>query len=337
MNDIYFNMHDMRLIPEICCKAQNGVKDNIYCLGKIADQLTREIADFNEYSRRSLQNIRAHISSTLALADRVEQKILTAQGKIQRELPPPQKPSLPAKATQEEINSIAAAYHAQVSAVDEKNAAICQNNQLIREYVARCREVKVQLEKSIADLRQSELSARKDVESLTDIASVSLSHVLEAYGQGMATNEAICEFGCVFDKVVKAAEDLYESKPVNVMSYYYIDKQFAIKNAHKHFAGSATPGFLSAEAQETDPSYVPHAEEFNVSDEEVIIREKNAEAFLETARNSKRIRMPSANLHRLGGKAFTAKMVEMGYASIVQADGSLIDQNGMIHWEKRDG
>ena len=44
--------------------------------------------------------------------------------------------------------------------------------------------------------------------------------------------------------------------------------------------------------------------------------------------------MPSGNIRFLGGKAFNAKMNELGYKLTAQADGTVIDKNRMVHWEK---
>ena len=72
------------------------------------------------------------------------------------------------------------------------------------------------------------------------------------------------------------------------------------------------------------------------AEDELLITAKDKNAFFEAARGAIRIKMPSANLHRLGGKAFTAEMNDLGFFTVPQSDGSLIDLNGMIHWEKQD-
>ncbi len=335
MNDIYFSMYDLQLIPRACLNAQNSVQESVSRLAKTAGQLKQEVADFDKYARAAVQKIRKQIAETAALMTQLDQKIAAAQGKIQQELSHPQKPAFPEHATQNEINSIAAAYHAQVSAVDEKNAAIQKNNQRIREYVAHCKEAKAQLEKAVSDLRQLEISAQKETEALSATAKEALNQLMEAYGQSLSAPTAMDEFYSVFNRIVEAAEKLYGEEPRSIRQYSDIDKQFSVRNTHRHYAPSPAFAPLSGEAQETDPISAPPAEDSCPEEEELVVKEKDADAFLRTIRGANRVRMPSAHLHKLGGKAFTAKMAEAGYTNIIQPDGSLIDRNGMIHWEKK--
>ena len=134
MNDICFQMYNLQFVPEACIEAENSVKNSIGGLGELARKLEQEITDFSEHSRHAILNIQAYISEIKALIDKVDQKITSAQNKIQKELPPPQKPSIPEKATSRERDAIASAYHQQVSETDEKNAEIRRQNQRIDEY-----------------------------------------------------------------------------------------------------------------------------------------------------------------------------------------------------------
>ncbi len=64
------------------------------------------------------------------------------------------------------------------------------------------------------------------------------------------------------------------------------------------------------------------------------VTEKNSDAFFRAIKGYKRVAMPSGNVRFLGGKSFNAKMADLGYERVTQSDGSVIDKNGMIHWEK---
>ena len=66
------------------------------------------------------------------------------------------------------------------------------------------------------------------------------------------------------------------------------------------------------------------------------MREKSADAFWTAIEGASCFKMPSANLHRLGGKALLAELESLGYGLVKQKSGSVIDENGWMHWEKND-
>ena len=71
--------------------------------------------------------------------------------------------------------------------------------------------------------------------------------------------------------------------------------------------------------------------------EEVLIKERQQTAFFNKIVGLNKIKMPGANLHKLGGKAFLSKMQDMGWMLQYSSSGSMIADDGMIHWKKENG
>ncbi|MBQ8408362.1 MAG: hypothetical protein IJY39_05800 [Clostridia bacterium] len=328
MNDVCFELFNLRLIPDACIESENSVKESLNGLGEVTCKLERELSSFNEVARRAAEALRAYISEVRSLLGAVDQKCSAAQGKKQQELPPPPKPSIPSDATPAQKNAIASAYRENVRATEEKNASIRRENQRIDEYCSRCNGAKQELERLISDLHQLQASLTSETEAVAAEAHEHYARARDTVNQSGRINVAMSEFYYAFDQILQTAQRLCEMNARSVRGYSYIDRLFTVKNTHSHLSSPVAFDFDAAPRRETEPE---EAE----TDTELLIKTKDSEAFLEMAQGVTRIRMPSANLHKLGGKAFTAKMNALGFSTVAQADGSLIDLNGMIHWEKQ--
>lgn len=332
MNDICFDINSLRLVPEACLHAEKGIRQSLGGLGEVTRKLEEELSSFTEYGKRAMGRIRAHMSEIGALMGTVDQRIAAAQSKKQRELPPPLKPSVPSDATPARRDEMESAYSERARAVEEQNARIRLENQRIDEYCTRCNGTKRELEELIAALRQLEESLRREIGAT---ASVAHEHIGKAHGemdQSGRINGAMSTFSGVFVQVLEDAQQLCLMNASPVRGYSYVDRLFVIRNTHSH--RTVPSGVIFGSLSERDA--VPEATGDRLPDEnaEILIRTKDRDAFLAAAQNAKRIRMPSANLHRLGGSAFMADMNALGFHTVEQADGSLIDPDGMIHWEK---
>jgi DNA repair exonuclease SbcCD ATPase subunit len=337
MNDICFYSSNLRLIPDACTDAENSVKESLYGLGEVTCKLEQELSSFSEYSRRAILNIRGDIAEVRALIREVDQKYSAAQSQKQRQLPLPSKPSIPSNATPEQRNAMESDYREQVSAAEEKNADIRERNQRIDEYCSRCNGAKQELEAMIADLHQLESGLRSETEAVVAEVDALFRKAQSTANQSGRINTAMSEFYSVFDQLLQVAQTLCTMQASDVQGYSYVDRLFAVKNTHDHHTTSALPDFSSAIARDAESDVVNQVEHSRPTAEaELLINTKDKAAFFEAAQGSNRIKMPSANLHKLGGKAFTAEMNALGFYTVSQEDGSLIDLNGMIHWEKQE-
>jgi hypothetical protein len=129
--------------------------------------------------------------------------------------------------------------------------------------------------------------------------------------------------------VYRDAEAIYNMKPVDIRGYSYIDRQFEVRNRRATASHVGGVDFRPYSAVTENGK--------KALGKQNVIREKEASAFFDVINGSQRIKMPSANLHRLGGKSFISKMNDMGYTMSAHADGSFVDADGMIVWEKDDG
>ena len=111
-----------------------------------------------------------------------------------------------------------------------------------------------------------------------------------------------------------------------------IDRQFVVKNNHVRTGGGFSFEFSGLNSVETQ---LKKEKVKKTTDEELLVKERDEEAFFDTITNVFKFKMPSSNLHRLGGKKFISKMQLLGYELVVFEDGSTIDNSGMLHWERK--
>ena len=332
MNDICFDIENMYFTLKDCLAAENRVKDNLYALQTFVQKLKQEIPTFSEYGNRVLRDIQEDIGEVTDLIRQVDQKIADAQSQKQQELPPPAKPSIPADAKPEQKQAIESAYRSEARKVEEQNRQIQQKNQRIEAYIPKCSAAKSELEAILSNLHQLEVAAKDETTQTASSAKEAFRRAQEAANQDSSINSAMRQFNEVFDLLYQSAQALCQMESHSLRSYSYMDKQFVIRNTHSHISqggGFSVPSRSSSSAR----SGSTHA---TAEDEELCIRDRDSEAFFAKAEGAFRIRMPSANLHKLGGKSFAARMETSGYRLVTQDDGATIDANGMLHWEKQD-
>lgn len=331
MKDICFEMEEMHLAVKDCLEVEGKVKEDLYAMQEFAKKLKQGIPSFIEYGQRTVRQIHDSIRQVQALIREVEQKSAGAQSQKQQELPPPAKPSVPADATPQQKADIEAGYRSQVRQVEEKNRQIQQQNQRIDAFVSKCSDAKSELETIVSSLHQLEASAKDETERTVSAANEASIKVQEAANQDTRINSAMRQFNDVFDLIYQNAQAIAMMEPHSIRSYSYIDKQFVIRNGRSRISKAVSFHFSSeSAAARTNTGHAAAA------DGELCIKERDSAAFFAQAEGARRIRMPSANLHKLGGRGFAAEMAQLGYTMVTQDDGATIDANGMIHWEKQD-
>ena len=333
MNDIGFNVDYMSVVLSDCISASNEVRECTYGFSKVAGHVDSELSSFNSEARKAVTRIQAHISEIRDLIRDLDGKISKAESKRQKELNPPPKPSVPSNATPEQKNAIMSSYHSKVSQVEAQNAQIRKQNERIDSYISKCNEAKSKLEDLISHLHSVESTMKSEIE-------LTVSRVHEFTGQVLGISNgcsrvcsAMSEFGTVFEKVCDDARSIYNMEPTGISSYVYMDRQFVIKNTHAHLVGSGG-GVFNFSGHHSESKEEKTSKKDAQRDGEPLIKEKDEASFFEALAGADKIKMPSSNLHKLGGKKFMAKMNQMGYTLALQEDGAAIDSNGMLHWEK---
>lgn len=330
MNDICFEIENMHLALKDSLNAENQVKENLYALQEFTKKLKRELPSFTEHSRKAVGNIQAQIRQVQALIHTVDQKVADAQSRKQQELPPPKKPAVPANVTQEKLTAIASDYRSEERKVDAKNEEIRAQNDRIDEYIPRCHKAKEKLKAILSNLYHLEDSAKSETEQTVSAAQEALRRAQEAADQDSKINAAMQQFYSVFARVYETARKLYELEASSVRSVSYLDNQFQIRNNHSHISAADSVAFFPVGTVSTEAKSLRSA----AADDELLIRSGDRTAFFTSAAGACRIKMPCANLHKLGGNRFTAEMESLGYRMVRQSDGTVIDTQGKIHWEK---
>ena len=333
MNDISFNLDYMSIVLRDCSSAVEEVKDCTYDFIKIADHMEKELSSFSTEGKKAVRNVQAHISETRDLIRELDGKASKAESKKKKELPPPQKPSVPEKATPEQKNAIMSDYHNKASRVDAQNAEIRKQNERIDAYVSKCKEGKSKLEELISHLHRVESSMKSEIDLSVSKAHEFTGHTLEIKNTGSRVLSAMNEFCSAFSKAYDDAGALYSMEPMGISSYSYMDRLFVIKNTHSHTASSGG-GVFNFSYNDSEPTQEKASVKAPRSDGELLIKEREEASFLEAIATADKVRMPSANLHKLGSKKFIAKMNEIGFSLVNQEDGSTIDSSGMLHWER---
>lgn len=338
MSDIRFNIENFDFILKDCTKAENNVEESTRGFAEITKKLESELSTYCDNGNKAARNIQSQIYEVERLINTVECKSTKAQCKKQQVINRPTKPSIPSNATTEQSNAIMSVYHDKVSQVDAKNAEICKQNQRIDEYISHCLTVRNNLETIIANLRQQMDTLKKEMKHVNSQVRDFLSQLITRVSQCKKINLAMSEFCLVFEQTFQVAQQLDTMTPTSIKNFSYNDKRFEIKNTHNHF--SISDDFIFQNSNEQNRKTVSEIkkkkEMKNNSIDELFLKDRDNLSFFENTKNASRIKMPSANLHKLGGKNFILKMNSLGYTTVTQVDGTIIDKNGLIHWKKEN-
>ncbi len=332
MSDIRFDLNYMNIILSDGYKTEKEVSDSIHGFAKITQKMESELSSFSGEGTKAVRTIQAHIFEIRDLMSEMDRKASDAEKKRQKEVQPPSKPSVPSNATPEQKNAIMSAYNDKVSKVEAQNAEIRKQNERIDAYVSKCNEAKSKLEDLISNLHQLESAIKSEIELTVSRVHEFMGQAHGINSQGARINSAMSEYNSAFKEAYDSAEKLYLMEPSSISGYSFNDKQFVIKNTHSHILSTSSFSF-NFSSQQSEAREVKK-EKPKPIDDELLIKDRNEASFFENARGASKIKMPSANLHKLGGKKFTDKMKSLGYTLVTGDDGSTIDSNGMLHWEK---
>lgn len=334
MNDIHFDINYLSIIQRDTASAEGEVSQSIAEFEKIARKVEGELSSFQAEGMKAVREAQASINEVKDLKGEVDKKISDAEKQRQKEAQPPSRPSVPANATPEQRNAIMSAYNDKVSKIESQNAQIRAKNEKIDAFVSRANEYKSKLDGIISKLYAICDSMKSELEQASSRVHEFMGRANEMSGQGSRVNRAMGEFSYAMREACESAQALYMLEPSKIRSMSYMDKSFEIKNTHTHYVATASV-FHTASVETQEERIQPKQKNVTEVAGETLIKAKNEDEFFESAEGVKFIKMPSANLHRLGGKKFVAKMNDMGYTLVTQRDGSTIDLNGMLHWEKK--
>ena len=339
MNNVCFDFRKMRAVYDNCIQAQNKLSESVSGLSDLSNSLEAEISAFNGEGGKTISQIAGKIHSVTLIINEVESKKTSAISKKQEELPQPTKPAIPAKATAEERNAIINAYYENLRQVEVKNANIRKENARLDSYVSKCNTIISNLKDILFRLKQIQMQVKNEISCAISNANEQLVRVKESCKSFNSLEKNMQLFNHAFESTLDDADTLVSLRPASIKSNYYINR-LDIKNRHGRTASassSVSARTLFTDFSEEERAENPDAPITPLTNEEVLIKERQQTAFFNKIVGLNKIKMPGANLHKLGGKAFLSKMQDMGWMLQYSSSGSMIADDGMIHWEKENG
>lgn len=329
--DVSFDINGMYVALQDSINAENSVKASTDGFTKVTYTLKDEISSFVSYGKSSAGIIRAQVGEVYGMIAMIDRKIANAESKRQSEVKSPVRPYISPDTPPYIQDSMMSEYQRKVNQVSTQNAKIREQNQRISNYIVQCNHAKGELNLIIGKMLGVEAFIRKETSSTESATKELWGRANNAAQNSSRINSAMSDFYHVFYQVYQAAQSIEMNTPSSVRGSFS-SREFKIRNTHTHASNSIGIGYDFSSSQNSilDASPV----DIYDSSEEFLIKSKDEASFFENLKNAKKFKMPSANLHKLGGKAFIAKMHELGYIAIVQANGTIIDMDGKIHWEK---
>lgn len=335
MYDVHFNLNGMQILYRDCLTTENKLQGSSKGLFDLSNGIFAEISAFDGESYRMISNIDNQIAAVRSMIDSAERKKTSVQSKTQQELPAPPPPSVPAKATAEERSKIMNAYEKNVQQIERANSQIRNDNARIEAFVRKCDSTIVKLKDLISHLYEIKSLIEKERLHVLSEAKGYADKIKNDIRLLTPVKGAIQQFLTGFHNTIQDAVAIATMNPSKIEPYYYTDKQFEIKNHHGHIFGSGAAFFKSSSNATSVSNSKDISDTLSVNDE-LLISDREEYSFFDKIENASRIKMPSANLHKLGGKAFIAKMKEQGYSLQNLSNGRVIDDSGMMHWKKQD-
>ncbi len=333
MIDVCFDANGIYVALQDSISVEKKVQSSVDELANIASTLNDEISSFVNYGKDSAGIIQAQISQVYNMIAIVDQKIAMAESKRQSEAKLPARPYVSPDTPPHVKDAMMSNYQKNVNQVSAQNTRIREQNNRISNYVAQCNHAKGQLNLIIGRMLGVEGFVKKETSSTATATKELLGQINKAAREGSAINSAMSDFYSALNQVYHVAEAIEVKSPSSVRGSSW-NRQFKIKNTHNHIvsnSGGSGYVFSSNQSSILDVSSVS----INDPSAELFIKSKDEVSFFESLQDAIKIKMPSANLRKLGGEAFVAKMKQSGYVAIVQENGTIIDMDGKIHWEKK--
>lgn len=329
MNDVCFHIDQLWIAQSYGLRAENAINDSTYGLRDLQPKLENEITDLQRYAKQGITEVQKKIQELKAQIRGLQEKRDAALCQKEDPVQPPAQPVITDDTSPNEREERMREYHDRVSATDEKNAQIQSKNQKIDTFAEKCDAAIREIETAVSTLQQLELAIRNAQAGTHGAASEKMVDLSSAIHQGPGLRDAADLFNRAFARTFQCAQAISTLEPKQMGRSYSVDQQFRIQNTRTRAIHSSVPGaFVRESRRETKktPNASPGPEQ--------LLRERDAAAFFARAAEENRIRMPSANLHKLGGKTFLGQMQQLGFHILYQSDGAMIDEHGMIHWER---
>ncbi|MBQ7333211.1 MAG: hypothetical protein IJW38_02560, partial [Clostridia bacterium] len=342
MNDVNFDLSSIDFLQKTSRGLDGEVRDCAHQFEKLCSMTETENAHFQNDCQREEKKIHESINNLRSEIGEIEQKKKEALSKKQKEQPKPNPPSVPSDCTPEQKNAIAKAYHQRVSEVEEQNAKIRKQNEAIDAYAKKCDEAIPKIEEIIAKLQNIEMLIKKEADRIRAQTGELAHKVYSLKTENRFIASSCASFNYALERAYEMAQRIEMLSTYSMCGGYDMSRQFTIKNTHTHFTGGSifTGGnsFSSAPSSSSSGNTSPVTSSTSATQAsnsgEITVTEKKSADFFNAINGYNKVAMPSGNIRFLGGKSFNAKMNSLGYTLVTQPNGSIIDKNGMVHWEK---
>ena len=336
MIDAKFDLSGIEFVGKSTREIETTISNCAYDFEKVCSTLNSEYSAFQSDKSRAESGVQNKINQVSQIISQVESDKKSALQQKQKEKSYPPKPSIPSNASNEEKQSIVSSYQDRVRKIDIENQQIRKENQKIDEYAHRC-DVAISQLKEIVEKMRPFIARIKTVGShVTTVVEDFRMKIYETKNSNKIVVSSVKTFNTALSRAHDAAQKIVLLEPRRVSGYYDVDKQFTIKNNHNHSASPSIYSFsgVSSGGNIQSGSYATSSATVDTSD---IINEKDVDAFFDMIEGKDEVSMPSSNIRKLGGRKFTDKMKLLGYETVIQDNGAIIDKNGIVHWEKKNG
>lgn len=336
MTDAKFDLNGIEFVGKSTREIESTVSNCAYDFEKICSTLDSDYSTFQSDKSRAENEVQRKISRVQEMIKQVENDKKSASQKKQKEKPYPPKPSIPEKASNEEKHSAMSSYQEQVRKIDIENQQIRKENQRIDEYLQKCDDTIEKLMEIVVKMRPFVDCIKKTGSHVTSVVEDFRMKIYETKNSNRRVVSVIQTFNATLSRVRDAAQRIILLEPRAIGDSYGIDKQFSIKNNHNHSTSPTifSSNFISNAGNIQAGSYASSSATLDKSD---IINENDVDAFFDLIEGKDEVSMPSGNVRKLGGKKFTDRMKQLGYETVIQDNGAIIDKNGIVHWEKKNG
>lgn len=338
MNDINFDLSYIDFLRKSAHEVEGNTRECAYSYEKLCGTVESEHSLFQAECQKEMRKVQNGIIKLQQEIREIEHKKQDALSKKQKEEKIPSPPSIPSNCTEEQRNAVMSRYRQAVSQIEQKNAQIRKKNNEIDAYAKRCDEAISKIQEILEKLKALDDHIKKESEKIRARVQELSFKAFDVKRDNQAVATAAASFNYALSRAYEMAERIELLSTYSNVSSYDIARQYTIKNSHSHIASPTVFSSFSnsTSANVSSSTYSAPTSQTSQSSGEITVNEKNETAFFSAISGHSKIAMKSANIRHLGGKAFNAKMNSLGYTLITQPNGSIIDKNGMIHWEKSD-
>ncbi len=336
MNDVNFDLSYIDFLRKSAHEVEADTRECAYSFEKLCGTVESEHSLFQAECQKEMKKVQGGILKLQQEMRAIEHQKKDALAKKQKEEKIPSPPDVPSNCSEEQRNAIMSSYRQKVSQIEQKNAQIRKQNEAIDAYTKRCDEAISKIQEILVKLNEMDANIKKESERARARVSELSFKAFDVKRDNHAVASAAASFNYALSRAYEMAERIEMLSAYSNVSSYDISRQFSIKNNHSHISAGSVFSSSSSTSFSSSAYSAPTPQSTVASNGEITVNEKKADAFFSALSGESKIAMPSANIRHLGGKAFNAKMNSLGYTLITQPDGSIIDKNGMIHWEKSD-